>query len=94
MSFKLHLILAVSMQIRCNFSDISYLSETQKNNFQFLNEGFFSTVRYFNEMRKKCVISVNSYYLKNHIYFISDIVIAIILNVAAEVFVHFWHRNK
>ena len=26
------------MQIRCNFSDISYLSETQKNNFQFLNE--------------------------------------------------------
>ena len=25
------------MQIRCNFSDISYLSETQKNNFQFLN---------------------------------------------------------
>ena len=31
MSFKLHLILAlVFMQIRCNFSDISYLSETQK----------------------------------------------------------------
>ena len=26
------------MQIRCNFPDISYLSETQKNNFQFLNE--------------------------------------------------------
>ena len=25
------------MQIRCNFPDISYLSETQKNNFQFLN---------------------------------------------------------
>ena len=23
------------MQIRCNFLDISYLSETQKNNFQF-----------------------------------------------------------
>ena len=22
---------------RCNFPDISYLSETQKNNFQFLN---------------------------------------------------------
>ena len=42
MSFKLHLILAlkpsVFMQIRCNFPDISYLSETQKNNFQFLNE--------------------------------------------------------
>ena len=42
MSFKLHLILAwkpkkVFMQIRCNFPDISYLSETQKNNFQFLN---------------------------------------------------------
>ena len=26
------------MQIRCNFLDISYLSETQKNNFKFLNE--------------------------------------------------------
>ena len=26
------------MQIRCYFPDISYLSETQKNNFQFLNE--------------------------------------------------------
>ena len=39
-------------------------------------------------MRKKCVFSVNSYYLKNHIYVI-DIVIAIILNVAAEVIVHF-----
>ena len=26
------------MQIRCNFPDISYLSETQKNNFQFLNK--------------------------------------------------------
>ena len=38
MSFKLHLILAsVFMQIRYNFPDISYLSETQKNNFQFLN---------------------------------------------------------
>ena len=24
------------MQIRCNFPEISYLSETQKNNFQFL----------------------------------------------------------
>ena len=35
MSFKLHLILDV---IRCNFPDISYLSETQKNNFQFLNK--------------------------------------------------------
>ena len=26
------------MQIRCNFPDILYLSGTQKNNFQFLNE--------------------------------------------------------
>ena len=26
------------MQIRCNFPDISYLSETQKNNFQFLTQ--------------------------------------------------------
>ena len=30
------------MQIRCNFPDISYLSETQKNNFQFLNENCWS----------------------------------------------------
>ena len=37
MSFKLHLILAVFMQIRCNLNDISYLSETKKNNFQILN---------------------------------------------------------
>ena len=41
MSFKLHLILAwkvfmAFMQISCNLPDISYLSETQKNNFQFL----------------------------------------------------------
>ena len=28
------------MQIRCNFPDISCLSETQKNNFQFLNTLF------------------------------------------------------
>ena len=26
------------MQIRCNFPDISYLSEKHKNNFQFLNK--------------------------------------------------------
>ena len=26
------------MQIRCNFPDISFLSETQKNNFQFLSK--------------------------------------------------------
>ena len=26
------------MQIRCNFPDISYLSERQKNNFQFLSK--------------------------------------------------------
>ena len=38
MSFKLHLISSVFMQIRCNFPDISYLSETQKNNFQFLSK--------------------------------------------------------
>ena len=25
-------------KIRCNLNDISYLSETQKNNFQFLNK--------------------------------------------------------
>ena len=28
----------VFMQIKCNFPDISYLSETQKNKFQFLNQ--------------------------------------------------------
>ena len=28
----------VFMQIRCNFPDISYLSETQKNNFQFFSK--------------------------------------------------------
>ena len=27
------------MQIRCNFPDNSYLSETQKNNLQFLSKG-------------------------------------------------------
>ena len=32
------------MQIRCNFPDISYLSETQKNNFQFLNNSMTITV--------------------------------------------------
>ena len=37
MSFKLHLILA-----RCNFPDISYLSETQKNNFQLLNNSLLN----------------------------------------------------
>ena len=31
------------MQIRCNFPDISYLSETQKNNFQFLNDDNYIT---------------------------------------------------
>ena len=37
MSFKFNLIFSmVFMQIRCNFPDISYLSETQKNTFQFL----------------------------------------------------------
>ena len=38
MLFKLHLILAFHAKIICNFSDISYLSKMQKNNFQFLNE--------------------------------------------------------
>ena len=32
--------------IRCNFPDISYLSETQKNNFQFLNEYPESLIRF------------------------------------------------
>ena len=42
MSGKLHLICMKTKgfhaKIRCNLNDISYLSETQKNNFQFLNE--------------------------------------------------------
>ena len=48
MSFKLHLILArkpsVFIRIRCNFPDISYLSETQKNNFLFLNESLYDFI--------------------------------------------------
>ena len=38
MSGKLHLIYTEGFdaKIRCNLNDISYLSETQKNNFQFL----------------------------------------------------------
>ena len=40
MSGKLHLICMKTegfhAKIRCNLIDISYLSETQKNNFQFL----------------------------------------------------------
>ena len=40
MSGKLHLIClkteGLHAKIRCNLNDISYLSETQKNNFQFL----------------------------------------------------------
>ena len=35
MSGKLHLI-CMKTEIRCNFPDISYLSEMQKNTFQFL----------------------------------------------------------
>ena len=34
MSGKLHLI-CMNAKIRCNFPDISYRSETQKNTFQF-----------------------------------------------------------
>ena len=34
MSLKLHE--GFHAKIRCNLSDISYLSETQENNFQFL----------------------------------------------------------
>ena len=40
MSGKLHLICMKTegfhAKIRCNLNDISYLGETQKNNFQFL----------------------------------------------------------
>ena len=58
--FKLHLILAwkpsVFMQIRCNFPDISYLSETQKNSFQFLNKEWNreSLEPWINEALKVC----------------------------------------
>ena len=56
-------------------------------------KGFFLLLIYMKEKifqrnEKKCVISVNSYHFKNHIY-LSDIVIVVMLNVAAEVFVHF-----
>ena len=41
MSGKLHLICMKTegfhAKIRCNLNDISYLSETQKNTFQFLS---------------------------------------------------------
>ena len=38
----------------------------------------------FQRNKKKWGVSVNSYYLKNHIY-LTDIIITLILNVAAEV---------
>ena len=34
------------MKIRCKFLDISYLSETQKNNFQFLNHNDKTRIQY------------------------------------------------
>ena len=37
LSFKLNLI-SMKTEGRCNFPDISYLSEMQINNFQFLNK--------------------------------------------------------
>ena len=42
------------MQIRCYFPDISYISETQKNNFQFLNntDKKASSVRFMNWQQK------------------------------------------
>ena len=50
MLFKLHLIL----QVKYNFPDISYLSETQKNNFQFL-----SRYAHWTEVWTTCTISTN-----------------------------------
>ena len=44
------------MQIRCNFPDISYLSETQKNNFQFLNE-----------MMSRFIVKSRRFHIKNAI---------------------------
>ena len=38
MSFKLHLITEGFHSKRCNFPDIPYLSETQKNDFRFLKK--------------------------------------------------------
>ena len=60
------------MQIRCNFPDISYLSETQKNNFQFLNKrqtnGLLATI--FNKTFSLCI--------KLHICWNTDAVIVFI----------------
>ena len=42
------------MQIRCNFPDISYLSETQKNNFQFLNKSLNLTIGYIMYIGEVC----------------------------------------
>ena len=50
MSGKLHLICMKTegfhAKIRCNLNDISYLSETQKNNFNSYNYNFFFILSY------------------------------------------------
>ena len=43
-------------KVRCNFPDISYLSETQKNNFQFLNK--YPKRQHYNFMRVEISFSV------------------------------------
>ena len=62
MSFKLHLILAwkLFMQIRCNFPDISYFSETQKNNIQFLSNSWYQRFSCLSEVgaRGPCLSEV------------------------------------
>ena len=60
------------MQIRCNFPDISYLSETQKNNFQFLIKYNFQS----NQMYCNHVFFSNTY---NVIVMITENILAVII---------------
>ena len=46
------------MQIRCNFPDISYISETQKNNFQFLIR---THLAYIANVKKSCYMRQQSH---------------------------------
>ena len=56
---------SIFMQIRCNFPDISYISKTQKNNFQFLNEFNFWNVH------RKPVFKTDNQYCKQEASFAS-----------------------
>ena len=51
------------MQIRCNFPDISYLSETQKNNFQILSKQLvvyrFYCMAFFHSQTQRPMLNAN-----------------------------------